>query len=307
LIQSRKIFESDLQMLHSTLFGHLNAAVIFDPNKKVTKNVNGDLIFIESEEDLALVAKTAEEILLIVMSDDNPKTDVEHFGAIISLNALKAKSFTETGLYYLIGHFNTIRFAFPKTLKSPLFYQVKGEKFEYPMYKQIADKLFMQLGLHTLVAAPKFFLYHKDHEALSNEKPFFIYAEHYVFNKKAHVFEIQNNEIKQLTKHSDSEYARELLDTEARILRGIYPLLKKDKLQVPKVLNYTKTLSLSNNHPINAEMTDQLEDLHLQALDELYETDLGQKKVGSFLIDNNYLNLIKAFKLILNENLGSEN
>lgn len=290
-------------MLHSTLFEHVKASVVFDPEELVAKNLNGDLIFISTDEELQLVAKTAADVLLFVMSNRADKQLVQQFAAVVSLPKLKLKSMEETGLYYFQGHYNTIRFAFPSTLKSPLYYNVKGEKFEYPIYKQYTDKLLMALGMHSLVSNRKFFIYHANNPHFSAETPFFIYSEQYVFNKKALLFEVEGNEIKSLTKHSDSEYAREMIENEARVLQGIESLLNGEVACLPKVLNYNQSLNLSNNYPNGAEMTDQVEDLHIQALQELYEAQLGVAQVGNILNDNSYINTIKAFKLILAENL----
>lgn len=303
MFQSKKIFESDLQMLHSTLFESIYAAVVFDPEEAVAKNVNGDLIFISTEEELKLVAKTAASILLFIVCEDAPKIDLTEFAALVSIPKLKTKNHTEIGIHHFPGTYNTIRFAFPSSLKKPLFYNLKGEKFGYPDYKQIADKLFMSMGLNSLVTTAKFFAYAQESSADKILTDFFIYAENYVFTKQASFFEVVDNEVKSLVKHADSDYAKELNDVEARTLKGLEPLIKSDKLVIPRVLEYKHFLKLNNNYPIGSEMTDQLEDLHLEALNEIYKVNKNAQMVGHYLQENNYLSLIKAFKLILTEDL----
>jgi hypothetical protein len=302
-MQPKKIFESDLQLIQSCFFESIPAGVVFDPEEKVAKNVDGDLIFITTEDELALVAKTASDVLLFVIGEDEPNTNLSEFGGVITTTAFKIDNLQQNTIHYFEGNFNTIRFAFTSTLKKPLFYRIKGDKYEYPKYKQIADELFMKMGLNWAVAAPKFFTYSKTDTNDLVGKPCFVYGEQYVFTKQATVFETDNEEIVQVRKIGDSDYAREHNEKEARIIEGLKPLIAGDKLVIPELKSFEGHLVLSNNFPAGAEMTDQLEDLHLEALNEIYEANKTVKKVGEFLVENNYLQMIKAFKLILEEDL----
>lgn len=302
-MQPRKIFESDLQLLQSSFFDSIPAGVVFDPEEKVARNVDGKLIFIATEEELSLVAKTAGDVLLFVVGEDEPNSNLSEFAAVVTTTAFKIDNLEQNTIHYFQGNFNTIRFAFTSILKKPLFYRIKGDKYEYPKYKQIADDFFMKMGLNWALAAPKFFTYSKAETSDLVSKPCFVYGEQYVFTKQATVFETDNAEIVQVRKIGDSEYAREHNDKEARIIEGLKPLITGDKLVIPQVKANDEHLVLSNNFPAGAEMTDQLEDLHLEALNEIYEANKNVTKVGDYLIQNNYLQMIKAFKLILEEDL----
>lgn len=288
-------------MLHSCLFKSLKAAVVYDPNEEVIRNVAYEVIFISSEDELKMVAKTADAVMLCLVEETSSAIDLGAFGAIISRQSLPKTGLREMKLRYFEGHYKTIRFAFPDTLKTPIFYNVKGEKFEYPVYKQWFDRVCMSLGYSALAAPSKFHIYSNLEEW--DASPFFINSEEYIFTKQASVFSVEGKEIISVEKISDSERGNELLSTEANVLRALEPLLKEDVLKIPKVLHVGNSLLLSNNHPNGAEMTDQLEDLHLMALGAVYEADTGITAVSKFLDNNNYINMIKAFKLILMEEL----
>ena len=289
-------------MLQSTLFPELNATVVFDPEERVSKNLDGDLIFIQSVDELKMVAKTASQVLLVYFGLDVDTELLGQFGGIISNEKVRKLDMEHISLHYFEGNFDTIRFAFPGSLKKPHFYRVKGEKFEYPVYKVIADDIFMSMGLHGLVANRKLHIHFRKHNKLLNGGHFFLHCENYVFNRLATIFDF-NGENERVVKVSDSELAREMIDREAKVLQSYEPMLKGRKLHLPKVLDYNSSLVLSNNYPNGLVMSDQLEDLHLQALTELYEVNVGVKKVSALLSENNYLNTIKAFKLILSEGL----
>ena len=288
-------------MLQSCLFRHLKAAVIYDPNEEVIRNVTYDIIFISDEEELKMVAKTGEAVLLCLATDVSASIDLSVFGGVISKTQVKELREKEVTLRYFEGSYKTMRFAFPDTLTSPLFYNVKGEKFEYPMYKQWFDRICMSMGIKSLVTSLRFYLY--PNADRWDDSPFFLNSEEYIFTKQASLFKVADKEIVSIEKISDSELGKERLNREANALRALMPLLKQDVLQISEVLNYSHSLKLSNNYPNGCEMTDQLEDLHLTGLGAIYEADTGMTTVAKFLEDHNYLNLIKAFKLILAEDL----
>lgn len=281
----------------------LKAVVVFDPEERAARNLDDELVYIQTEEEVAMVAKTAQEVLLVLLGEKAPKTDLSSFGGVVSLEKVKRLGMNHTSLHYFEGHYNTMRFAFPNSLKKPLFYRVKGEDFEYPKYKIFADDLLMSFNLHGLVARNRLEVYFKDDNQLLSGGNFFLHSENYIFNKLASVFDFNESEEGMVTKVSDSDLARRLIDKEANLLRGLAPILKQDAVRIPEVALYGSSLVLSNNYPNGGEMSDQLEDLHLKALTDLYEVNLNVKKVQQILEDSSYLNTIKAFKLILAEGL----
>lgn len=291
-------------MLQSTLFPMLKAVVVFDPEESAVKNLDDDLIYIETAEEITMVAKTAQEVLLVVLTEKVPKVDLNDFGGIVSLGHLKKVNLKHTSLHYFEGHYNTMRFAFPSSLKKPLFYRVKGEDFEYPIYKTKTDDLLMSFNLHGLVARNRFEVYYHAENQLLDGGAFFLHSEDYIFNKLATVFDFNQHEEGRVIKISDSEFGRNYLDKEAALLKGFSPLIKQGTIRIPEVLEYDTSLVLSNNYPDGAEMSDQLEDLHLKALSEIYDVHLGIHKVRKILTEASYLNTIKAFKLILAEDLN---
>ena len=120
-MQPRKIFESDLQMIQSALFESINAGVVYNPEDDIVKNVDGDLIFITTEDELKTVAKTAADVLLFVFAEEIPKINLGEFAGIVSMYKLKVDPLQETKIHYLQGNFDTMRFAFTCHLKNPLF------------------------------------------------------------------------------------------------------------------------------------------------------------------------------------------
>ncbi|MGB0429402.1 MAG: hypothetical protein ACPGLV_02930 [Bacteroidia bacterium] len=302
-MQPRKIFESDLQLIQSAFFKSIVAGVVYNPEEDIVQNADGDLIFIKSEDELKTVAKTAKDVLLFIVTDEIPPVNYDEFAGIVSMYKIKTRALKEGTISYLQGNYNTIRFAFTNALKTPLFYRIKGDKYEYPQYKQVTDKALLKMGMSFLVASPKFFTYSKKETLDLVAAPAFTYAEEYVFTKQATIFETDNVDIIKVRKICDSDYAREINNKEERILRGLADVVSSSKISFPQVIENEHHLVLTNNYPANAEMTDQLEDLHIEALDEFYKSNKGVKKVGELFDENNYLQMIKAFKLILSENL----
>lgn len=290
-------------MLQSTLFPMLKAVVVFDPEERAARNLDDELVHIDTEDEINMVAKTAHEVLLVILTEKAPKVDLNDFGGIISVSHLKKVNLKHTSLHFFEGHYNTMRFAFPQSLKKPLFYRVKGEDFEYPVYKTMADSLLMSFNLHGLVARNRIEVYFKAENTLLSGGNFFLHSEDYIFNRLASVFDFNESDEGKVTKVSDSDVARTYLDKEAHILRRYAPLIKQSTIRLPEVDQYDTSLVLSNNFPGGSEMSDQLEDLHLKALSEIYEVDLGVQKVKDVLEGGSYINMIKAFKLILAEDL----
>lgn len=281
----------------------LKAVVVYDPEERAARNLDDELVYIQTEEEVTMVAKTAQEVLLVLLVEKAPKANLSGFGGVVSLEKVKRLGMKHISLHYFEGHYNTMRFAFPSSLKKPLFYRVKGEDFEYPKYKIMADDLLMSFNLHGLVARNRLEVYFKDDNLLLSGGSFFLHSENYIFNKLASVFDFNGSDEGAVIKVSDSDLARRLIDKEANLLRGLAPILKQDSVRVPEVASYGSSLVLSNNYPNGGEMSDQLEDLHLKALTDLYEVNLNVQKVKQVLEDSSYLNTIKAFKLILAEGL----
>lgn len=288
-------------MLFSCLFRSLSAAVVYDPDEVVIKNIALDIIFIQTEDELKLVAKTGEAVMLFLASDLENDMDLSGFGGVVSKNRIKKLKDRETNLRFFEGHYKTMRFAFPSNLKSPVFYNVKGEKFEYPAYKRMFDQVCMSMGMGSLVTPSGWWMYAMEPVLDGNE--YFIHAEEYIFTKQANIFKVDGKDVLEMEKIADAEQGMEKLHREANVLHALAPILKQDVVSIPTVSSFGKSLILSNNYPNGAEMTDQLEDLHLMALGAIYDADTNITSVSRFLDDNNYINLIKAFKLILNEEL----
>ena len=120
----------------------------------------------------------------------------------------------------------------------------------------------------------------------------------------ASFFSVENNQILEERKICDSDFARTQLDNEAHFLHQLnLDDSSFKKVQIPKVISYTDDLVLSSNRPPAAEMSDQLEDLHIEALDEIYQKNLGEITSSWFIDSISAINTIKAFKLILQEGL----
>lgn len=299
--QSQNFFESDLQLIKCCLFGHLAAGVVYDPQGLMRANSDGTLIHLRTEAELRQAAGDQAQIALFLLAPAPGELALDGFGAIVSLDKIQVSNMFADRLFYTTGKYHSIRFAFTPRLKLPLFYRIKDVNYAYPDYKVVLDQAAMLLGMGSWVAEASYYLYHKG-MATVGDQAFFIHAEEYVFTKRADIFLVEKDITAQV-RLSETPRGDEHLRQESWALSELSNLAPESTLQVSRLLQESPFLRLSNNYPKRSQESDQLEDIHLKALDDMYQLHMRAIRVGDFLEANHYLDTIKAFKLILDEDI----
>jgi hypothetical protein len=300
--QRQGVFESDLQLIKYCLLSQLAVGVVYDPQGLMQTNSDGTLVHLRTETELRQVAAKSADLALFALAKVPGDIALDCFGAVVSQESLRIPNKFGDRLFYTTGRYRSIRFAFTDTLKSPLFYRIKDMHYAYPEYKVVLDRAALSLGMGSLVAESCYYLYHSG-LSLVDDNPFFIHAEDYVFTKRADVFLVAGNEIRGQVRLSEMPKGLEYLRMEAWALGELRGLSAEGTLRVAQVLETGDTLRLSNNYPKGAEASDQLNDLHLKSLNDMYGQQVRAMRIGDFLEANHYLDTIKAFKLILDENI----
>lgn len=306
---SAKLFESDLYLLKEVFFNDIKVGVFFDPENNLKANYETDYPIIKSVDELVKIAEVAPRTLLFNLSDEDlPKDLLNSFAGIISYQKEKCNK-TLFELCFLLGKYDTFRYVFPKTLTKPYYYNVLHQNYDYPIYNQKIDALAFKLGFHKMVSDDSIYVYKKNDFLINqwNHKTndFFLFTENYIFEKLGSCFILNNEGISSEIKFGDSELAFSKLSNEQNILKEIAKISPKlTVLQHAKVLKEgINQIELSNNWPSGGKNTELIESIHINCLAEVYRNYLGAYQIKDFLVQENSLNMIKTFKVILDEQL----
>lgn len=309
MARNKKIYESDLALLRNTFFDNVPAVAVYDPNDLVTVNFDADFAYITSLEELKRVSEIAEKLVLVFIGPSKhlKEIDVSGFAGVISPEQLKT-NLTECVLHYYKSKFNTIRFGYPKQLKSPLFYNILHDNYEYLWYSQLLDRALFATGLGSLSSQGHYYVYHHNETHVDfgqdlKGNDFFFFSENYLFDRMSQCFLVQNGKVDQTIKYGDSELANERMAHELGILKDLNRTTSFTKSSIPKVMEHLNNLVLSNNWPSGASVPDLLTGHHYEALGEIYAKYKAVDQVGEYIKRLNFIPRIETFHNVLSANL----
>lgn len=309
MARNKKIFESDLLLLRDTFFEELQAIVVYDPDERAIENTEEELVYLGTPEGIEAIKGMWHRVLLVVLGKNQVVKNLgpENFGGVITLEQMKC-SLKECALYYYLSNYQTIRFGYPRELKSPLFYNVLHENYEYLWYTKMLDQALFNAGLSSLSSDGSYYIYHhKKHHITFNDEVqgdnFFFFSENHIFNRMAQCFLAEGKRIMFNIKYGDSAIGRKHLEHEYSILHDLNRKLQLEKASIPTVKWTGDKLLLSNNWPNGGHIPDLLEYDYYEALHEIYKQLTQVSTVADFIKERKYLSIIQAIKNIIEEDL----
>lgn len=192
--------------------------------------------------------------------------------------------------YFISNPDSTIRWIYPKSLKKPSFlsfYNTSSTRakilasifrlsFYFRLNKKIELEVFKDSILDRIIKQYKDFNYS-------------IFTGTIGINRKAIIELNQNNSTKYFVKVALTEQSKELINNEKTILNELNKYQYKN-LTIPKIVeSQSNYITIDNIAPKNQAQSSTLNEIHLNALDEIYSKTIDTK----FIKDSSYFQLIE--------------
>lgn len=192
--------------------------------------------------------------------------------------------------YFISNPDSTIRWIYPKSLKKPSFlsfYSTSSTRakilasifrlsFYFRLNKKIELEVFKDSILDRIIKQYKDFNYS-------------IFTGTIGINRKAIIELNQNNSTKYFVKVALTEQSKELINNEKTILNELNKYQYKN-LTIPKIVeSQSNYITIDNIAPKNQAQSSTLNEIHLNALDEIYSKTIDTK----FIKDSSYFQLIE--------------
>ena len=192
--------------------------------------------------------------------------------------------------YFVPNPDSTIRWIYPKSLKKPSFlsfYSTSSTRakilasifrlsFYFRLNKKIELEVFKDSILDRIIKQYKDFNYS-------------IFTGTIGINRKAIIELNQNNSTKYFVKVALTEQSKELINNEKTILNELNKYQYKN-LTIPKIVeSQSNYITIDNIAPKNQAQSSTLNEIHLNALDEIYSKTIDTK----FIKDSSYFQLIE--------------
>ena len=192
--------------------------------------------------------------------------------------------------YFISNPDSTIRWIYPKSLKKPSFlsfYSTSSTRakilasifrlsFYFRLNKKIELEVFKDSILDRIIKQYKDFNYS-------------IFTGTIGINRKAIIELNQNNSTKYFVKVALTEQSKELINNEKTILNELNKYQYKN-LTIPKIVeSQSNYITIDNIAPKNQTQSSTLNEIHLNALDEIYSKTIDTK----FIKDSSYFQLIE--------------
>lgn len=192
--------------------------------------------------------------------------------------------------YFVPNPDGTIRWIYPKSLKKPSFlsfYSTSSTRakilasifrlsFYFRLNKKIELEVFKDSILDRIIKQYKDFNYS-------------IFTGTIGINRKAIIELNQNNSTKYFVKVALTEQSKELINNEKTILNELNKYQYKN-LTIPKIVeSQSNYITIDNIAPKNQAQSSTLNEIHLNALDEIYSKTIDTK----FIKDSSYFQLIE--------------
>ena len=192
--------------------------------------------------------------------------------------------------YFISNPDGTIRWIYPKSLKKPSFlsfYSTSSTRakildsifrlsFYFRLNKKIELEVFKDSIIDRIIKQYKDFNYS-------------IFTGTIGINRKAIIELNQNNSTKYFVKVALTEQSKELINNEKTILNELNKYQYKN-LTIPKIVeSQSNYITIDNIAPKNQAQSSTLNEIHLNALDEIYSKTIDTK----FIKDSSYFQLIE--------------
>lgn len=192
--------------------------------------------------------------------------------------------------YFISNPDSTIRWIYPKSLKKPSFlsfYSTSSTRakilasifrlsFYFRLNKKIELEVFKDSILDRIIKQYKDFNYS-------------IFTGTIGINRKAIIELNQNNSTKYFVKVALTEQSKELINNEKEILNQLNKY-QYQNLTIPKIVeSQSNYITIDNIAPKNQAQSSTLNEIHLNALDEIYSKTIDTK----FIKDSSYFQLIE--------------
>ena len=230
---------------------------------------------------------------------ENDKVVLDSLFKSENINHKKNDSF-----YFIPNPDSTIRWIYPKSLKKPSFLsfystsstraKILASIFRLSFYFRLNKKIELEVFKDSII--DRIIKQYKDFN-------YSIFTGTIGINRKAIIELNQNNSTKYFVKVALTEQSKDLINNEKTILNKLnkYPY---QSLTIPKIIESDKDyITIDNIAPKNQTQSSTLNEIHLNALDEIYSKTIDTKSIQ----DSTYFEVIKENIAVLSNRSLNKN